>query len=107
MKVEIFQQKILDEMKKKHIDFLNYTFIPPSSRMLEAIQDDMNLYLGGLKARGIISDGRVEILMPENPTTDLADGIIRFHIYITPPSPAREIDFIVEYDPDYLATLFE
>ena len=42
----------------------------------------------------------------ENPTTDLIDGIIRFHVYVTPPAPAREIDFIVEYDPQYLETLF-
>jgi hypothetical protein len=34
------------------------------------------------------------------------DGKIKFHVYITPPSPAREIDFILEYDPDYLETLF-
>ena len=34
------------------------------------------------------------------------DGIITFHVYVTPPSPAREIEFVLEYDPDYLATLF-
>ena len=81
--------------------------MPLTRRLLETIQDSVNLYLNGLTARGALLGGRVEILTPENPTTDLMDGIIRFHIYITPPSPAREIDFIVEYDPDYLATLFE
>lgn len=35
------------------------------------------------------------------------DGIARFHVYVTPPSPNREIDFILEYDASYLSTLFE
>lgn len=34
------------------------------------------------------------------------DGIVRWHIYLTPPSPARELEFTLEYDPDYLNTLF-
>ena len=29
------------------------------------------------------------------------DGIIKFHVYMTPPSPAREIDFIQEIDVNY------
>ena len=54
----------------------------------------------------MILGGRVEVLPEENPTTDLMDGIIRFHVYATPPGPARELDFIIEYDPAYLETLF-
>ena len=42
----------------------------------------------------------------ENPTHDLMDGISRFHVYVTPPSPNREIEFILEYDPTYIQTLF-
>ena len=38
---------------------------------------------------------------------DLLAGIARFHVYVTPPSPNREIDFILEYDASYLSTLFE
>ena len=34
------------------------------------------------------------------------DGKITFHVYLTPPSPAREITFKQEYDPDYISTLF-
>ena len=34
-------------------------------------------------------------------------GKVRFHVYVTPPTAAREIVFTLEYDPAYLETLFE
>jgi phage tail sheath protein FI len=45
---------------------------------------------------------RAEMLDSENPLTDLMDGIIRIHIYMTPPAPAQEIDFTLEYDTAYV-----
>lgn len=79
---------------------------PITKRLVDTIIDSANIWLNGLAAREYILGGRVEFLRDENPTTDLIDGIIRFHVYVTPPAPAREIDFIVEYDPQYLETLF-
>jgi hypothetical protein len=79
---------------------------PISRRLVETVVDSANIWLNGLAAREFILGGRVEFIPDENPETDLMDGIIRFHVYVTPPSPAREIDFIVEYDPQYLAALF-
>jgi len=79
---------------------------PITKRLVDTIIDSANIWLNGLAARQFILGGRVEFLRDENPTTDLIDGIIRFHVYVTPPAPAREIDFIVEYDPQYLETLF-
>ncbi|MDD4599622.1 hypothetical protein SDC9_04140 [bioreactor metagenome] len=79
---------------------------PLNKRLIETIVDSANIWLNGLAARQFILGGRVEFQQDENPTTDLMDGIARFHVYITPPSPAREIDFILEYDPKYLETLF-
>lgn len=69
--------------------------------------DSVNIWLNGLAARQYILGGRVEFLEDENPTTSLLDGIITFHLYVTPPAPAREINFILEYDVNYLSTLFE
>ena len=34
--------------------------------------------------------------------TDLMAGILHIHIYITPASPAQEIDFTLEYDISYV-----
>lgn len=79
---------------------------PLNRRQIDTIVDSANIWLNGLAARGYILGGRVEFLETENPTTDLMDGIVRFHVYVTPPSPTREIDFILEYDPAYIQTLF-
>ncbi len=79
---------------------------PVNLRLIETIADSANIWLNGLSAREYILGGRIEFLENENPTTDLMDGIIRFHVYVAPPGPAREIDFILEYDPQYLQVLF-
>lgn len=71
-------------------------------RLLDSIVDSVNIWLNGLVAEEKLLGGRVEVLEDENPLTDLMAGIIRFHLYITPPSPAQEIDFILEYDPSYV-----
>ena len=79
---------------------------PLNRRQIDTIIDSANIWLNGLAARGYILGGRVDFLETENPTIDLMDGIARFHVYVTPPSPNREIDFILEYDPAYIQTLF-
>jgi hypothetical protein len=79
---------------------------PVSRRMVETVIDSANIWLNGLTAREFILGGRVEFLLEENPDTDLADGIVRFHVYVTPPAPAKEIDFMIEYDPKYLEGIF-
>lgn len=80
---------------------------PVNRRLIETVVDSENIRLNGLAAREFILGGRIEFQKDENPLTDLMDGIIKFHTYITPPAPAREIDNIIEYDPQYLQTLFE
>lgn len=73
-----------------------------TTRLRDSIVDSVNIWLNGLVAEEKLLGGRVEVLEDENPTTDLMAGIIRFHLYITPPSPAQEIDFILEYDTSYV-----
>lgn len=84
-------------------DRLDY---PLNRRQIDTVVDSVNLWLNGLVSQQYLLGARVEFLPEENPTTDLLDGIARFHVYLTPPSPNREIDFILEYDPTYLETLF-
>jgi phage tail sheath protein FI len=79
---------------------------PINRRLTEAITDSLNIWLNGLTAIGALIGGRVEFLASENPETALMDGIVTFHVYATPPSPAREINFTVEYDAQYLGALF-
>ena len=79
---------------------------PLTRRLIQTVVDSNNIWLNGLAAREFILGGRVAFLEDENPVTDTMDGVAKFHVYLTPPSPAREIDFILEYDPNYLQTLF-
>ncbi len=79
---------------------------PITRRLIETIVDSANVWLNGLAAREMILGGKVAFLREENPATDVMDGIIKFHCWITPPSPARDIEFILEYDVANLETLF-
>lgn len=80
---------------------------PIRRRLIETVQDTVNYWLNGLMAQDYILGGRCEFEANDNPTLDLMDGIVRWHVYVTPPSPAREMTFKLEYDPDYLSTLFQ
>lgn len=75
-------------------------------RLVESVVQSLNIWLNGLTADEVILGGRIEFLEEENPVTDLMAGIAHFHIYLTPPSPAKELDFVLEYDVSYLETLF-
>ncbi|MFD0710635.1 phage tail sheath family protein [Paenibacillus sp. GCM10027626] len=79
---------------------------PGDRRLTATITDSLNQWFNGLAAQGYLLGGRVEFNESENPEVDLMDGKVKFHVYATPPSPAREIDFIVEYDAKYLAAVF-
>ncbi len=75
---------------------------PMNRRLLDNIKDSADKWLSGLVGSEYLLGARVEILDSENPMTDLMAGIVRIHIYMTPSSPAQEIDFILEYDADYV-----
>ena len=80
---------------------------PIRRRLIETVHDTINYWLNGLVARDFILGGRCEFEGADNPTLDLMDGIVRWHVYVTPPSAAREMTFILEYDPSNLNTLFQ
>ena len=75
-------------------------------RLVESITESLNIWLNGLTAEERILGGRIEFLEEENPVTDLMAGIAHFHVFLTPCSPAKELDFVLEYDISYLETLF-
>ena len=75
---------------------------PMNRRLIDTVIDSANIWLNGLVGRGYLLGARVEMQESENPVTDLMAGIVRIHIYMTPPSPAQEIDFTLEYDASYV-----
>lgn len=72
-------------------------------RLIDSIVDSINIWLNGLKTSEHILGGRIEFNADENPVTELMAGKMKFHIYMTPPSPAKEIEFTLEYDAEYVS----
>ena len=79
---------------------------PANMRLIRTVINSFNYFMNGLMSQGAIIGGRIEFLSPENPLTDLMNGVLRFHIYIAPPPPAEQIWAILELWPDYFTALF-
>ena len=81
----------------------------PVSRMFGWVGNTLiqTFWLNGLVGSGYLLGARAEMVDSENPLTDLMAGIIKIHIYMTPPSPAQEIDFILEYDTSYVTSALQ
>ena len=71
-------------------------------RLIDSIVDSVNIWLNGLVSEEKLLGARVELLDEENSTTALMAGKAVFHIYMTPASPMRECEFVLEYDADYV-----
>ncbi len=101
---------------RRMMDYLGNIFIttfwqktdePMSPRLVRTIVNSFNMYINSLVAIEALLGGRVEFREDENAYTDLMNGILKFHIFITPPVPAEVIEGIFEYDPEYLSVLYE
>jgi phage tail sheath protein FI len=75
-------------------------------RFVASVLDSLNIWLNGLTGEQKILGGRIEFLEDENVVTNLMQGTATFHVFITPPSAAQELSFILEYDVSYLSALF-
>lgn len=87
------------------LTYWNYIDRGIKRRLLDAIVQSINDWLSSLATDEKIIGGRVELNASENSETALAAGIVRFHIYMTPPSPLQKMDFVLEYDLSYLTAL--
>lgn len=79
---------------------------PLTRRLIQTFLKSEQIKLDGYTAREIILGGSISFADTENPLTDLIDGVIRFHLRITPPPATREVEGIFEFDPDNLSNLF-
>jgi phage tail sheath protein FI len=77
---------------------------PLNKRLIEAVVDSENIRANGFKARYQIADAYIEYSVAENPVTDLLNGKITFHQYLTPFPPAETIMNVLEFDPVALTT---
>ncbi|MCL6456492.1 MAG: phage tail sheath family protein [Gorillibacterium sp.] len=79
---------------------------PTNQRLIDQFIDGANVWMNGLAALGAILGGRVEFRQEENPVADLLNGKVRLNVFMAPPTPAEDIEFIVEFDVSYLSGLF-
>lgn len=80
---------------------------PMNRRLIDTVLDAANIWLNGLVGMGYLLGARVEMEDDENPLTNLIAGIIKLHVYMTPPAPAQEIDFVLEYDASYVTSALQ
>lgn len=80
---------------------------PMNRRYIDSIIDTVNIWMNGLVSGGYLLGGRVEYNESENPEESLRAGIVKVHIYMTPPSPAQEINFVLEYDVNYVTSALQ
>ena len=80
---------------------------PGNKRLIDSVVDSLNVWLNSLAARQQLLGGRIEFRDADNPTTDLMDGKYHFKVFITPPSPAEDLEFDLEIDTGYYSTLFD
>ncbi len=72
---------------------------PMNKRLIEAIVDSENIRGNSFVARDICARYEITYDEKENPVTDLINGKITFHQYITPFVPAEDIEDVIEFDP--------
>jgi len=72
---------------------------PMNKHLIEAIVDSENIRGNSFVARDICARYEIVYNPDENPTTDLINGKITFHQYITPFVPAEDIENVIEFDP--------
>ncbi|MCL2636962.1 MAG: phage tail protein [Oscillospiraceae bacterium] len=77
-----------------------------TNRFATSIIDSLNIHTNGLVAEGHLLGGRIELPAELNNDLSLASGKITLKIIQTPPTPAQEILFLLEFDMSYLSTIF-
>lgn len=80
---------------------------PMTRRLIDTVLDTANIWLNGLVGQGYLLGARVEMHEDENPLTNLMAGIIKLHVYMTPPGPAQEINFVLEFDASYVTAALQ
>lgn len=77
---------------------------PANYRIIEAIVDAENVNGNAYVAAGACAAYQCEFRSDENPTTQILDGTIKFHLTLAPYNPAECIEFTLEFDPTAIAS---
>lgn len=72
---------------------------PTNARLIENIVDSENIVGNGFVGAGYCASYLCKYLGSENGITNILGGTVIFHLYIGKYTPAKEMDFILEFDP--------
>jgi len=75
-----------------------------NDRLIESIVDSENMRGNSFVSRGLCAGYEIEYREEDNPVTELMNGHIAFHMYVTPFTPAEHIEDTIEFDPNALQT---
>lgn len=89
------------------IDFLARIDDPMNRRLVDRVLDDANIWLNAQVGAGYFLGARIAFDKSENPNEKLEQGQMVFTLAIAPPPPAQNIEFKIEYDASYFASLFQ
>lgn len=79
---------------------------PMTRRLVQTVVNSEQINLNSLVAGEYLHGGRITFVQEENSVADLIDGQVTFHVYLGLVPPAERILFKLEYDTDYIQTLF-
>ena len=77
---------------------------PLNKRLIEAVVDSENVRGNSYVALGAAAKDSIEYREEENSVTDLMNGKVTFHHTITPYPPAEQMEDVIEFDPEALAS---
>lgn len=80
------------------INFFSRVDQPLTQNNVQSVAASADMWIKNLTAVNALISGQVEYRSGENNVQALMDGIVKYHVTMTPPSPMREIDFTLEYD---------
>ncbi len=72
---------------------------PANKPLIGHVVDSENVRGNGFVARNVCARYEIVYLAEENPTTELLNGHLTFHQYISPYTPAEHIQDKIEFDP--------
>lgn len=73
---------------------------PMNKRNINSIVESENIRGAAFVKNGIVARYEIVFNEDENPTTDIINGKITFHQYISPFPPMEDIENVIEYDAD-------
>ena len=89
------------------LNFFSRIDSPMNRVLVDAVLDSVQLWLNGLTKSGAILGGEIAFLEDDNPQTELSAGNMLFRLNVGFAVPAQEIEFTVQFNPEYFSSLFE